>query len=60
MINFRQSPKNLIFDHISAMFAKMGVFGKNRASSVFSVYGPLTSCKESEKTNEPILRKTPN
>ena len=38
----------------------MGVFGKNRASSVFSVYGPLTSCKELKKTNEPILRKTPD
>ena len=28
--------------------------------SVFSVHGPLTSRKESEKTNEPILRKTPD
>ena len=32
----------------------MGLFPKNRALSVFS---PLTPCKESEKTNEPILRK---
>ena len=29
----------------------MGVFWKNRASSVFSVYGPLTSYQNSEETS---------
>ena len=34
----------------------MRIFPKNRALSLFYVYGPLTSCKKIEKTNEPILR----
>ena len=33
------------------------VFFKNLAPSLFFPYHPLTSCKKSEKTNEPILRK---
>ena len=33
-------------------------FFENRALSLFSVYGPLSSCRKSEKTNDPILRKT--
>ena len=36
---------------------KIRIFPKNRAPSVFIIYGPLTSCKKSEKSNEPILRK---
>ena len=35
-------------------------FFKNRAPSVFIIYGPLTSCKKSEKSNKPILRKLTN
>ena len=31
---------------------------KNRVPSLFRIYSPLTSCKKSEKTNVPILRKT--
>ena len=34
-------------------------FFENRAPSLFNIYGPLTSCRKSEKTNDPILRKTP-
>ena len=33
---------------------------ENQAPSLFTDYGPLTSCKKSEKTNDPIPRKTPN
>ena len=32
-------------------YAKIRFFPKIRASSVFIIYGPLTSCKNSEKTN---------
>ena len=35
----------------------MRIFPKNWDLSVLSVYGSLTSCKISEKTNEPIPRK---
>ena len=35
---------------------KMRIFPKNRALSLFYIYGPLTSYKKIEKTNEPILR----
>ena len=35
-------------------------FHKNRAPSLFSIYSFLTSCKKSEKTNEPILSKPTN
>ena len=36
------------------------IFPKNRAPSDMSLYGPLTSCKVSEKSNEPIPRKVPH
>ena len=35
-------------------------FFENRAPSLFSVYGPLSSCKKAEQTNDPIPRKTPD
>ena len=34
----------------------MRIFPKNPALSLFYIYDRLTSCKKSEKTNEPILR----
>ena len=37
-----------------------GLSPKYQALSVFSPYGPLTLCKETEKPNEPILRKVGN
>ena len=46
-----------LFGHFFPIFWKMIVFPKNRALSLFIIYGPLTSCKKLEKTNEPILRK---
>ena len=33
------------------------IFPKNRFPSLFYIYAPLSSCKISEKTNEPIPRK---
>ena len=58
---FRKSPKTLflgLFGPLLPIFEKMRIFPKNPALSLFYVYGPLTSCKKIEKTNEPILRKT--
>ena len=34
----------------------MRFFSENPALSLFLTHHPLTSCKKSEKTNEPILR----
>jgi len=56
----RKIPKTSFLGHFwpfLAIFGQMHFFLKNRAPSVFIIYGPLTSCKKSEKTNEPILRK---
>ena len=39
-------------------FEQTGFFPKKRAPSLLTLYGPLTSCKRSEKTLEPILRKS--
>ena len=44
--------------NFGGVFTKMRIFLKNLASSVFDPQHPLTSCKISEKTYEPILRKT--
>ena len=56
----RKGPKTLfwgLFGPFSPIFQKMRIFQKNRALSLLSIDGPLTSCKISEKTNEPIPRK---
>ena len=45
-----------LFGPFLPIFEKMRIFPKNPALSLFYVYGPLTSCKKLEKTNEPILR----
>ena len=58
---FQKSRKTLILGHFGPFLPKFGqmrFFLKNRALSVFITYCPLTSCKKSEKTNEPILRKS--
>ena len=55
-----KSPKTLflgLFGPFLPIFGKMRVFPKNPALSLFYVYGPLTSCKITKKTNEPIPRK---
>ena len=56
----RKCPKTLflgLFGPFFPIFQKMRIFPKNRALSLLSIYGPLTSCKISEKTNESIQRK---
>ena len=58
IINFRQNPKNLIFDHEKPENTKTGLFPENPALSVFTPYDALTSCKKSEKTNAAFSRKT--
>ena len=46
------------FGHFLPNLGKTGIFSKNRAPSLLHLYGPLTSYKRTEKTNEPISRKT--
>ena len=56
----RKIPKTSFLARFGPFWPKNGqmdFFLKNRAPSVSSLYGPLTSCKKSEKTNEPILSK---
>ena len=53
----RKSTLLPIFGPFFPFLGKMRIFPKNRALSLLSIYGPLTSCKISEKTNEPIPRK---
>ena len=56
----RKSPKTLflsLFRPFFPIFQKMKIFPKNPALSLLCLYGPLTSCKISEKNNEPIMRK---
>ena len=49
-----KSPLSGRFGPVLPNNRETGLFLKNRA------YGSLTPCKESEKTNEPILRKVGN
>ena len=57
MIQFCVKVQKLYFWAILGPFIeKMRIFPKNQALSLFYVYGPLTSRKKLEKTNEPILR----
>ena len=39
-------------------FSQTRNFPKNPVTSLLSLYSPLTSCKKSEKSNEPNLRKS--
>ncbi len=45
------------FRHIWAQMGRTGIFFKNRASSLSSIYQSTPSCKKSEKINERIPRK---
>ena len=58
--NLRKSPKTIflgLFGPFSPFLRKSEFFLKNPALSLLSIYGPLTSCKISKKSNEPIPRK---
>ena len=52
------SKQKLFLGHLGPVLSKFGktFFFINQALSLLSLYGPLTSCKRSEKTNEPVLR----
>ena len=54
-LNFQKNAKYPIFGAFLHKFGQKWIFHKNQATSFF--YSPLTSCKKSEKANEPILRK---
>ena len=45
------------FGDLFANISKSRIFFKNPALSLFYLYSPLTSCKKSEKSLEPLLRK---
>ena len=47
----------LILAHLAQIRAAKNFFLKNLAPSVTRCHGQLSSCKISEKTNDPILRK---
>ena len=52
----RKGPFELFWT-LFTQFGPNGIFLKNLAPSFFSLYGPLTSCKKPDKTDEPILSK---
>ena len=57
---FLKSPKTLFWGHFwpfLVIFAQRGFFHKSLVLSHTTIYGPLTPCWVSEKTNEPIQRK---
>ena len=59
----RKLQKTLFSGQKSAIMAQNGqirFFFKNRAPSLFKLGNFLSSCKKSEKSNEPILRKPPD
>ena len=49
--NFQKNVKYSILGLFLAKFGQKWIFNKNQAPSLFSIYSPLTSCKNSEKTN---------
>ena len=56
----RKISRCLILGYFGDLFAnisKSRIFFKNPTLSLFYLYSPLTSCKKSEKSLEPFLRK---
>ena len=53
----RKQWKCLFLDQFAQFWAKRKIFLKNPLRSFLRLYSPLTSCKKSEKTNEPFPRK---
>ena len=54
--NYWKSLFSVRFGPVLPQFARTRFFLENRALSLLSTYGALTSCKKSEKTNDSILR----
>ena len=57
MTKLSKNAKYHIFEPVLPKFGQKWIFNKNQALLLFSIYSPLTPCKKSEKTNEPILGK---
>ena len=57
-LDFRQNAKNLVFQHKCCKISILRFFFENRALSLFLLYDSLTSCKKSERSYDPILRKS--
>ena len=55
---FQLNAKNTLFCALFAQIWVTRIFYKNQTISRVIIYSPLISYKKSEKTNEPILRKT--
>ena len=53
-------PKNRFFRYISGIFGRKKIFPENRAPSLFGHCHVAPLCQKSEKTNEPIPRKSGN
>ena len=49
-----RNDKNPILTPFLPQNSRTRIFFQNRAPSLFCIYGPLTSCKKSEKSLEPI------
>ena len=49
-----KNDKNPILTPFLPQNSRTRIFFENRAPSLFCIYGPLTSCKKSEKSLEPI------
>ena len=54
---FQKNAKYPIFGPFLPKFGQKWIFYKNWALSLSSIYSHVTSCKISDKTNEPIQRK---
>ena len=52
--NFEKSRKKPVFDPFWPIFPKLRFFLQNRFPSLFTIYGPLTSCKKSETSYDPV------
>ena len=48
----KKGKSNLFLGPFLPKFRQKWIFHKNQAPSIFSIYGPLTSSKKSEQTNE--------
>ena len=55
---FEKKSKNRHFDHIFALYGWSRFFLQNRASSLFTPYRCLTSCKKSKRSYDRLLRKS--
>ena len=60
MAKFSNKFKKPYFWPVFPIFGEKHFFSKNQALSHTTPHGPLTPCRVSEKTNEPIPRKLPD